>query len=231
MKNTLIKIVLTSSLILSGQAQADQQTITAIENASMTLNLSELVTIKNNSHGYDKALANYRLGLNYSFVQQQDKAIDALELATEQLNALVEVDSQDNESWALLAQVYGLRIAYQPMRGGELGPKSVMALSKAQSISPNNPRVLLIKGVSKYNTPAMFGGSKHQALIELSNAIEQYSNDQHSEFHWGFAEAYTWRGLTQLELGNKDAALADWAKAIEISPNHGWAKNLLKKNS
>jgi tetratricopeptide (TPR) repeat protein len=77
----------------------------------------------------------------------------------------------------------------------------------------------------------MFGGSKHQALIELSNAIEQYNNDQYSEYHWGFAEAYTWRGLTQLELGNKEAALADWAKAVEVSPNYSWAKNLPQKNT
>ena len=231
MKTTLLNLVLTGSLILTTQAQADQQTITAIENASMELNLSELVTIKESSNGYDRALANYRLGLNYSFDQQQDKAIKSLERATEQLTELVKINNQDNESWALLAQVYGLRIAYQPMSGSELGPKAANALTAAQTISPNNPRVLLIKGVSKYNTPAMFGGSKHQALIELSHAIQQYSNDQYSEYHWGFAEAYTWRGLTQLELGNKEAALADWAKAVEISPNYGWAKSLLKKNS
>ena len=231
MKKTLLTLALTGSIILSVQVQADQLTITAIENASMELNLNELVTIKERSQGYDKALANYRLGLNYSFVQQQDKAIAALVTATKQLITLVEIDSQDNESWALLAQVYGLRIAYQPMKGSDFGPKSARALIKAQNITPNNPRVLLVQGVSKYNTPAMYGGSKHQALNVLSKAIEQYANDQHSEFHWGYAEAYTWRGLTQLELGNKNAALADWEKAIEISPNYGWAKNLLKKNS
>jgi tetratricopeptide (TPR) repeat protein len=231
MKATLLKLILTGSLILSTQAQADQQTITAIENASMELNLTELLEIKNNSQGYDRALANYRLGLNYSFVQQQDEAFAALERASRQLNELVKINTQDNESWALLAQVYGLQIAYQPMNGSKLGPKAVNALTKAQTISPNNPRVLLIKGVSKYNTPAMFGGSKHQALIELSNAIKEYGNDKYSEYHWGFAEAYTWRGLTQLELGNKEEALADWAKAVEISPNYGWAINLLKKNS
>jgi tetratricopeptide (TPR) repeat protein len=231
MKKTLLTLALTGSLILTTQVQADQLTITAIENASMALNLTKLVNIKESSHGYDQALANYRLGLNYSFVQQQDNATAALTLATEQLTELVKINSQDNESWALLAQVYGLQMAYQPMRGGELGPKAAMALTTAQSISPDNPRVLLFKGVSKYNTPAMFGGSKHQALIELSNAIKQYKDDQYSEFHWGYAEAYTWRGLTHLELGNKEAALADWAKAIEISPNYGWAKNLLQKNT
>lgn len=231
MKNTLLTLALTGSLILSVQAKADQQTITAIENASMELNVTALITLKENSQGYDKALANYRLGLNYSFTQQQDKALAALKAATKQLTTLVEIDSKDNESWALLAQVYGLQIAYQPMRGSELGPKSAMALTTAQNISPNNPRVLLVKGVSKYNTPAMFGGSKHEALKVLSRAIAEYANDQYSEYHWGHAEAYTWRGLTQLELGNKAAALADWAKAVEISPNYGWAKNLLAKNT
>jgi tetratricopeptide (TPR) repeat protein len=231
MKTTFLKWVLTTSLILSSQVQADQQTINAIENASMTLNLSQLVSIKESSQGYNQALANYRLGLNYSLVQQQDKAITALTTATEQLTELVKIDSQDSESLALLAQVYGLRIAFQPMKGVEFGPKSAIALTQAKTLSPNNPRVLLVEGVSKYNTPAMFGGSKHAALKVLTNAIEQYAHDQHSEFHWGHAEAYTWRGLTQLELGNKEAALADWAKAVEISPNYGWAKNLLQKNS
>lgn len=170
MKITLLKLALTVSLMISTQAQADQQTITAIENASMELNLSELVNLQESSNGYDRALANYRLGLNYSFVQQQEKAISALNKATTQLIDLIKINNQDNESWALLAQVYGLRIAYQPMSGIELGPKAANALTTAQTISPNNPRVLLFKGVSKYNTPAMFGGSKNQALIELSTA-------------------------------------------------------------
>jgi hypothetical protein len=64
MKTTFLKWVLTTSLILSSQVQADQQTINAIENASMTLNLSQLVSIKESSQGYNQALANYRLGLN-----------------------------------------------------------------------------------------------------------------------------------------------------------------------
>jgi tetratricopeptide (TPR) repeat protein len=225
------KLILSLALLLNFASHADPVTITAIENASMELNLNQLLEVQRQSYGYDQALANYRLGLNYSFTGKHALALESLKLAINQLKNLVKNDPQDVESWALLSQVYGLNIAFQPIKGTELGPKSEQALDKAKKIAPNNPRVLLISGIGKYNTPAMFGGSKQLALIELNQAIMQYKNNEHSNYPWGFAEAYTWRGLTQLELGNKAEALADWKKAIEISPNYGWAKNLLRKNS
>lgn len=225
------KLILSLALVFSFSSHADPVTIMTIENASMELNLNQLLEVQAQSSGYDQALADYRLGLNYSFTGKHLLALQSLKLASDQLKNLVETDPQDVESWALLAQVYGLNIAFEPTKGAELGPKSEQALNKAKAMDPNNPRVLLISGIGKYNTPAMYGGSKQLALLQLNQAIEQYKNDVNSEYPWGFAEAYTWRGLTHLELGNKAAALADWQKAIEISPNYGWAKNLLQKNS
>ena len=49
---------------------------------------SYTITIKESSQGYDQALANYRLGLNYSFVQQQDKAISAFAKVAKKHGAL-----------------------------------------------------------------------------------------------------------------------------------------------
>ncbi len=41
--------------------------------------------------------------------------------------------------------------------------------------------------------------------------------------------AYTNRGYTYEKKGDKDQAIADWIKALEIDPSHQIAKNNLKR--
>lgn len=228
MKKYLLPLTLLS--VISITSFADQQQIDAIETASMQLNVQALERLSLEVKGYEQGLAFYRLGLNYQMTGQIDNAIEALEKATELLEYTVKENDQDTESYALLAQVYGLRIAYEPMKGAIFGPRSANAINRAQKLDNENPRVKLISGIIAYNTPVMFGGSKSNALENFNQAIDVFPSDQQSDFHWGYAESYTWRGLTHLEMGNKEKALADWQQAITIEPNFGWARMLINKN-
>ena len=208
----------------AGQVEIDQ-----IEQAVSVLNVAELKNIAKNLEGYDLALANYRIALSANLTKQDDKAGDALDESMSQLELLNKQQPSNVEVKALLAQVYGYKIALNPIKGMYYGPKAQNMLAQAEELDPNNPRVLLIKGISAANTPTIFGGSEEEALLAFGQAISAYEDDQYSNYHWGFAEAYTWRGIINYKLDNKTSALADWQQALVVEPSYGWAKSLIEK--
>lgn len=218
------------ALLISNSSFADQASVDAIEQASMQLNQTQLVSLAEQTLGYDQALANYRLAIAQNLNADTDSAAKSLDNAMEQLEAITEQTPDDAEAWALLAQVYGYKISFSPMKAVYYGPKSGEALSKAYSLAPNNPRVHLVKAVSEYNSPAMFGGSKKAAVESLDKAIELFVNDSALDRRWGHAEAYVWRGLAKLSLEDSDSAIADFEQAIELEPDYGWPQFLLSQN-
>ena len=224
-----MKLLLPLLLVSSFAAQANQADIDNIEQAAMQLNSIELVSLTKQTSGYDQALAYYRLAISQNLQSQSKEASQNLDLAIEQLENITKQDENDDEAWALLAQVYGLKIAYQPMKAAYYGPKSGKALAAALAINHENPRVYLVQGISLYNTPAMFGGSKSAALSAFNQSIALYHQDS-SDSAWGQAEAHVWRGLTNLALNQTDQALTDWYSALAIEPNYGWAKMLISQN-
>ncbi len=222
----LISLLLASSL----SVQASQSDINAIEQAAIQLNSSQLITLTEQTSGYEQALAYYRLAITQSLQAKAVQANQSLDLAIIELEALTKQQENNDEAWALLAQIYGLKIGYQPMKAAIYGPKSGIALGQALTLNQENPRVFLVKGISSYNTPAMYGGSKTAALKALNQAISLFEHDT-SPTQWGKAETYIWRGLVNIALNNKEQALNDWHLALAIEPNYGWAKMLINQNT
>lgn len=223
------KVILFSLLIASSSALAEQSQIDAIESAAMQLDKNTLVSLTNQAQTYDKALAFYRLSITQNLTAESDAAIESLNKAVATLEAHTEQHPEDGEAWALLSQSYGLQIGYQPMKGAYYGPKAGKALSNAFTYAPQSPRTHLVKAVSEYNTPEMFGGSKSAALKTLDTALTLFSSDS-SENQWGHAEAFVWRGLANQSMNNTEAAVEDWQQALNIAPDYGWANMLISKN-
>ncbi|NVK24273.1 MAG: tetratricopeptide repeat protein [Gammaproteobacteria bacterium] len=230
MKKTFKNLVLTSSLLFSTTIFAGQENIDQIEQAAGSLNINQLMEIKDSLQGYDRALAHYRLALSANLTEQTKLAKQSINLAIELLEELNEQDQNNTELLALLAQSYGYKIALEPIKGVYYGPKSAATLAKAEELDPNNPRVLLVKGIAALNTPAMFGGNMETAYESFNKAIDAYPQDTHSDFHWGHAEAYTWRGLIHMKNGHSELAKSDWQTALTLNPDYGWAKSMLNIN-
>ncbi len=230
-KTLILKTALLSSLICCSQAQAGQTEIDKIEQASANLDVQSLKSLSQNLQGYDLAFAQYRQALSSSIAGDKHNAIPALNKAIQKLERLNQHTPNHVEVKALLAMVYGYKIALEPIHAAEYGAKSGNMIQGAEKLAPRNPRVLLVKGISAYNTPAMFGGSKALALTYFSKALEQYQHDAVDNYHWGQAEAYTWRGLIQMQNGNLTQAKADWQMALAVTPDYGWARLLLAQNT
>lgn len=225
-----LRTVVIAGLLLSANAQAGQAEIDQIESATSTMNVKALTAMQTHMQGYDLALTQYRLALTANLTGDSTVAKKAINKAMDLLETLDKENPEHVEIKTLLAQVYGYKIALEPMKGIYYGPKSQSTLAQAETLSANNPRVLLVKGIGAVNTPAMFGGSEKVAFDSFSKAISQFTGDTYSNYHWGHAEAYTWRGMMHMQRGDLNAAKADWQSALEIDPDYGWAKSLLAQN-
>jgi Flp pilus assembly protein TadD len=110
-----------------------------------------------------------------------------------------------------------------------LGPMASRSLDRAAKAEPANPRVLLLQGVSAYNTPAMFGGDLGDAERLLRRSLEVLSREPADKPwpNWGRFDAHVWLGQTLLKKGDKAGARAEYDKALAIAPDSGWLRYAL----
>jgi tetratricopeptide (TPR) repeat protein len=133
------------------------------------------------------------------------------------------------ESHALRSWALGMMIGSSPIRGMTLGPKSGAQMERALEIGPNNPRVWLSRGIGAINTPAMFGGGLDKAEEYLKKSIELFANDKPlpPAPSWGANEAHAWLGQVYAKQDKKEAARAEYQKALAIQPNDMWVRMVL----
>ncbi|MBQ4890084.1 hypothetical protein J8L86_09550 [Shewanella sp. MMG014] len=214
---------------LSLVSQTSVADISSIDAAANTMNLEALNQISQQSVDYEHAYAQYRIAITANILGQRGVAKRALTDAQATLEAVISREDHA-ESMTLLAQIYGMQIAYDGAKAQQLSSKAGALLQQAEQLSPDNPRIALVKAMSAFYTPAQYGGGYDKASELASLAIARYQNPC-DEICWGHAEAYTWRGLAKQELGQQDAAEQDWQQALTINPDYGWANFLLNPTS
>lgn len=216
----------------SGLANASTMDLPAqlsdIDKAANSLNIEGLQQLTNTTQDYANAYANYRLAISANVMGQKSIASDALSAASHTLESLIERQA-DVEYLSLLVSVYGMQIALDSSKGATLGLKSSNAIKRAEALDAHNPRLILVKAISAFSTPIIFGGSMQNALTYSNKAISAFNNPC-NEICWGEAEAYTWRGLAKQALGDTQGATQDWLHALQIQPDYGWATFLLQQD-
>lgn len=153
--------------------------------------------------------------------------LDHIDYAIEHLEAATQREPSFAEGWALLASVYGRRISYRPIAGMALGPKSNRAQKTAEKLAPDNPRVVLLKAVSDYNTPRMWGGNKKRAMAGLHRAAGLFETEMVADSlqpSWGHSTVYAWLGIAYMDEGNLPEARRVLEKALTINPEFSWVK-------
>ena len=178
-------------------------------------------------------LVHYYIGLTDRYLSQlyyesdTDLANRYLDAGINQLKTSIALKKDFAEAHALQSSLYGMKIALSPWKGMFLGPRSTDAMERAVKTDPENPRVLLLSGISALETPPMFGGSAEEARELLLRSVDRFETYQPvSEVHpmWGRYEAYAWLGQAAVELDDYDAAKSYYEKALEINPDGGWVR-------
>jgi tetratricopeptide (TPR) repeat protein len=126
----------------------------------------------------------------------------------------------------LASGIMGMRIGLEGSLGMSLGSKSGGLLARAARLAPDNPRVHLQQGISSFNTPEMWGGSKKDAEAALRTAVSLFAgqSDAAAWPDWGYLDALAWLGQTLTSLDKIDEARAVYQQALAIDPEMGWIR-------
>jgi hypothetical protein len=171
---------------------------------------------------YQMAVAVYRM--------DKEKAPACLDSAVLHFEKTIAIDENNAEAHALLGSCWAMQISFSPVSGIWRGPKSGSELTKAKTLSPENPRVALLCAIGTYHTPAMFGGGKEKGLEALKNAAELFNRWKSSDSlqpDWGGEQVYAWIGTAHLDKNETILARKAFEKSLEINPDYGWVKYVL----
>jgi tetratricopeptide (TPR) repeat protein len=151
--------------------------------------------------------------------------------ARKHLEAALEIDDKNGELHALLGSVLGAMIGFERSRGAELGPLSSAEMSRALDLEPNNPRVLLLRGIGLLNTPEEWGGGLAAAEPHLRRAVQLFNSEppQRPWPNWGRAEAHVWFGKWLEKSGKRDAAITEYEEALKLAPRSQYARAMLAR--
>lgn len=178
------------------------------------------------SHYY-LAYVDYRICIMYTSQKDDDFALDYLEEGIKHLERSINLNPNFSDSHSLLASLFGFKIGFHWYLGMTLGPKSGSYFEKALQMDSLNPRIYLLLGISKYNTPKMFGGGMDKAETNLIKAIQLYRINSPTDSllpTWGHEEAYAWLGRVYMEKKEYEKAQIQFEKALEVKPGYGWVK-------
>lgn len=180
---------------------------------------------------YYLAYADYALAYQY-FNSDSSKATDCIEAAEDALNRALKLDAGFAEAEALLGASYGVEIGLHPFKGMFLGSKSAAHMRHAMQLAPQDPRVMLLNAINDFNTPAAFGGDKQKATWGFRGALAaftRYHAPDAAAPAWGEAETYEWLAFAEEDAGQKQAARADYGKALALVPAYKKARRHLEK--
>jgi len=186
--------------------------------------------------GEKEWLIDYYLAYNYYMMNNFTQDNKEKEKWVEEAKTIIErsIGKKDDfsESHALYSSILGLEIGLKPYLGMKNGIKSGKEIEKAYKLDPDNPRIYLIDGIGALHTPKIFGGGIDKALEKLNRAVELFQKEKEDRGiypDWGRDEIFIWLGIAFEEKEEKDKALLFYKKALEVNPDNGWAKSLIKE--
>ena len=170
---------------------------------------------------YYLAYTDYNLAIYYMQKKDDEQFHKFSNSSEKNLKELVNENGSDAETVSLLGALYGIQVTMNPDLGASLGSQNIALTSEALGIAPDNPRVLLQKGISKFNSPEFVGGSKEEALKYFTLSLEAFENDtsDRNKIEWGYIDALAWLGIAHSSLGDFESAITAYKKALDVEPD------------
>src|SRR4029078_8103885 len=120
-----------------------------------------------------------------------DKIDPEADKAEEQLNKAIVLSKETSEIWVIKKMIASVRMLGDEMSSYRTyGQQATAALDKAKEMDPNNPRVYLLEGEDKFQTPEQYGGSKTEAkvLFDKSKTLyETFKPESSIHPNWGLS--------------------------------------------
>ena len=229
MKKLMIMSLFVACISVSAQRPNETQ-YAAYLKASKTLWEKSVAEVEA-SHGTDsfkKALAMYGL-LNNTMASQDEDTFDKYKDETiDLLKKLMKKDESWGEPRAVLSSVYGLVIAFSPMKGMFLGMKSSSLMEEALKLQPESALVQKLFAGSKLYTPEMWGGDPEMATRAFEKSLSLFVEADKAN-NWLYLDAMMGLAMAYRKTGKEEKAVTTLEEAIEMEPQYYWAKATLEE--
>lgn len=229
MKNLLLTIAL--AFVANAMAQTGNETqYAAYLKASKTL-WEKSVRDAGSEYGensFERAMALYGL-LGNTMASEDEETFDQYKDETvDLLKELIESNDEWGEPRAVLSSVYGLVMAYSPMKGMYLGMKSSGLMEDAMKLQPESPLVQKLYAGSKLYTPEMWGGDPQKAVLAYKKSLSLFE-DAAKMNNWMYLDTMMGLALAYNKIEENEKAISTLEEAIAIEPEYYWAKSTLEK--
>ncbi len=181
---------------------------------------------------YYQGLINYKLAIFHIQKKERGKAKKLINDAIKILEASINLRDNFSESHALLGTLLGMKISFYPFLSPFLGYRSFSEFEIAINSDSKNPRNYLLRGITYFHTPSIFGGGISNAKNDFEYAIKLFEEEKKGNPilpSWGLCEAYTWLGLCYLKNREREMAKETFLKGLEKCPEYKWLKLNLDK--
>lgn len=175
-------------------------------------------------------LVNYQYGYIAWCIgnQRMKEARIYLDRAYSTLKKLKENQGNASIVSAYEAAFYGFEIGLAQYKAPYYGLKSIDAVKNALALDPKNWMAYIQSGNIQYYMPAIFGGSKNEALQLYKKAqvlMEKDPNNIHE--NWNYLNLLLQLGEGHAQRKDFDQAAAYYEKIISLEPRFLWVKNEL----
>lgn len=164
-----------------------------------------------------------RLRQSQLAAENKGKARSYLEDCITALEALLERRSDDAQARALLGSCYGASSRYYFLGAAWRGLEAGRQISRAVEQAPDNAWVVFQDGISDFEKPMMFGGSKKRAIDKLRRAARLFAESRPTgslQPVWGEAETWLYIGRTHQALGENEAARKALQTGLAMAPDN-----------
>lgn len=161
-----------------------------------------------------------------------NKRWEEAELHLADLNQLLDVLENKKYRPAMVmayrSAAIGFEIGLNKAKAPFVGPKSVRLAEKSMQTDPAEPLGFVQYGNSQYYMPAVFGGSKKEALGYYLKAMKLMENKPAElKNNWNYLSLLTQIAKAYYALGDNKTALNYLKKTLHIEPGYLWVKNEL----
>lgn len=184
---------------------------------------------------YYIALADYGLAMVGMRTEDKDKTKKYTESGIEIINKSLDANPEFCDSYVLLESLNFNRWQYEQEKMQEIISATQSADAEAKRLEPENPRYLLVTGISQFYTPEAFGGGIKMALPTLEkseSAFKTYKPKSELYPDWGQDMAYGYIALCLLKRddeGDKAKAKEMIDEGLKINPDSGFLSGYVMK--
>ena len=227
MKNLITLLVTIFSINAFSQTSKEMQYAAYLNGSKIMWEKSiELANTEKGEQSFEKALAMYGL-LNSTMANKDEETFDDyVDPAVDLLNLIIEENALPANAKSVLSSVYGLSMAYNPMKGMYLGSRSSSLMESAMKLQPESPIVQKLYAGSKLFTPKMFGGNPEKAVVAFEKAIDLFEVGD-TTLNWLYLDAHVGLSMAYSKTDQKEKAVEILNKVIAIEPQYYWAKSML----